>query len=242
MVSNDNRKSPVLERDSATSAFTGHQKCAECHADIHQSHMIAPHSRTFAKTLDSEEARTFDGTAHFAGDGYGEYRYEFNKEGLAVKLEERFSDRFFPLNFAVGSGKHAVVLAPRRLLIVHRLSLRVQLPASFVRVVPMLPCHVSRINVREDGTVNDEVVQHGIVSSALNHDRSARTIKHIPIDGIAAVAVIEIDAHRVHMAGIAAPILIYPMHPRSFAGFVSNDVEEKRIRNSLIRKDQFGSK
>ncbi len=70
--------------------------------------MIAPHSRTFAKTLDSEEARTFDGTAHFAGDGYGEYRYQFNKEGLAVKLEERFSGRFFPLNFAVGSGKHAV--------------------------------------------------------------------------------------------------------------------------------------
>ena len=69
--------------------------------------MIAPHSRTFAKTLDSEEARTFDGTAHFAGDGYGEYRYEFNKEGLAVKLEERFTDRFFPFNFAVGSGKHA---------------------------------------------------------------------------------------------------------------------------------------
>ncbi len=135
-----------------------------------------------------------------------------------------------------------IALAPRRLLIVHRLSLRVQLPASFDRVVPMLPCHVSRINVRADGTVNDVVAQHGIVSSAVNHDRSARTIIHIPIHGIAAVAVIEIDAHRVHMAGIAAPILIYPMHPRSFAGFVSNDVEEKRIRNSLIRKDQFGSK
>jgi predicted CXXCH cytochrome family protein len=102
------RTSPAPETGFTSVAFSGHLKCAECHGEIHQSHMTTPHSRTFSTTLDSEIARALDGSAHFGGDRYGEYRYELNQEGLEVSLKDHFSGRSFPLNFAVGSGKHAV--------------------------------------------------------------------------------------------------------------------------------------
>ncbi len=108
VAANAERTKPASKGGVATAGFSGHQKCAECHSDIHQSHMNTPHSRTFSTTLESAEARSLDGSTYFAGEGYGTYRYELNHEGLVVKLGDRLSGRAFPLNFAVGSGKHAV--------------------------------------------------------------------------------------------------------------------------------------
>lgn len=90
------------------SEFVGHRKCAECHADIHNRHMSSPHSRTFSSTLDSKVAQSFRTAKHFAGGSYGTYQYEFDNEGLAVALQDKFPGRLFPLDFALGSGEHAV--------------------------------------------------------------------------------------------------------------------------------------
>ncbi|MEJ7595905.1 MAG: multiheme c-type cytochrome, partial [Planctomycetaceae bacterium] len=75
---------------------------------LRQAGMTTPHSRTFSATRDSSAAQSFCDGRHFAGDSYGEYEYKCDEEGLAVALKDRFPGRLFPLDFAIGSGAHAV--------------------------------------------------------------------------------------------------------------------------------------
>lgn len=70
--------------------------------------MASPHSRTFSITRDSAAAHSFGDSTQFAGGSYGTYQYGFDDEGLAVALKDRFPGRLFPLDFAIGSGQHAV--------------------------------------------------------------------------------------------------------------------------------------
>ena len=76
----ENKGSAPAER-SEMAAFAGHLKCAECHADIHQSHMTTPHSRTFSATRDSDDAQRFCDSTHSGGEGYGEYQYKCDPKG-----------------------------------------------------------------------------------------------------------------------------------------------------------------
>jgi hypothetical protein len=101
--------SRLSESDSGNPAkFVGHQKCFACHAEIHQSHLSTPHAFTMTPTSQSAAAQGLCNKLHFGGEGYGKFHYECDSEGLMVSLPERFSEKSFPLDYAFGSGKHAV--------------------------------------------------------------------------------------------------------------------------------------
>lgn len=62
--------------------------------------MVSTKASILAKELDKQ--------SHFGGENFGNYHYVFDSEGLAVELPERFPGRLFPLDYALGSGEHAV--------------------------------------------------------------------------------------------------------------------------------------
>lgn len=88
--------------------FVGHMTCAECHSEIHSVHIATPHANTFASTSESPIAQQFCGRTMSTGGKYGTYEYQCDDEGLVVDIQERRDGRLFPLEYAVGSGKHAV--------------------------------------------------------------------------------------------------------------------------------------
>ncbi|MEW4490534.1 cytochrome c3 family protein [Thalassoglobus sp. JC818] len=88
--------------------YVGHEKCRECHEGIHDVETNSPHARTFARTSDSEIADLMCGRSVEERQPYGTYEYSCDEEGLLVALPAIFPQRAFPLDFAVGSGEHAV--------------------------------------------------------------------------------------------------------------------------------------
>lgn len=98
----------TTRNEVADNAYIGHMRCAECHADTHTSHLTTPHSRTLTTAKASHTAALFCDTKHFGGEDFGTFEYICDDEGLAVSLPERFPDRLFPLDYAFGSGEHAV--------------------------------------------------------------------------------------------------------------------------------------
>ena len=96
--------------NGAADRFVGRNKCAECHEEIFEAHSAAPHAHTFALTKDSDVVKAFTKARVDAGAEFGEYEYVSDDEGLAVGMPEKFGGRLFPLDFALGSGEHAVTL------------------------------------------------------------------------------------------------------------------------------------
>jgi hypothetical protein len=88
--------------------YAGHETCAECHADIAATHARTGHARTFALTKDSAIAARLCNSALTVAEPYGRYEYSCDEEGVMVALPKRFGDRAFPLEYALGSGDHAV--------------------------------------------------------------------------------------------------------------------------------------
>lgn len=106
---------PGVERNPGGSSeadldsdYVGWQRCAECHDEQAQSHVQSGHSHTFALTRDSAVAQSLCGRSIKESDDYGRFEYSCDDEGLMVGLPERYRGRLFPLDFAFGSGKHAV--------------------------------------------------------------------------------------------------------------------------------------
>lgn len=89
-------------------ALVGAKKCAECHAEEARQHELSGHARTFALSRDSDIARRMCDTTHPSDGIYGPFSYACDDEGLMVGAEEKFGGRMFPLDFALGSGDHAV--------------------------------------------------------------------------------------------------------------------------------------
>ena len=90
------------------STFVGIETCRECHAENADSHLRTPHATTFATTDESATAVGICNTTADGGSARGHYVYECDAQGLTVSLPERFPDRSFPLDFALGSGSHAI--------------------------------------------------------------------------------------------------------------------------------------
>lgn len=88
--------------------YAGHEACAECHADIAAAHQLTGHARTFALTKDSEIAARLCNSTRTLAEPYGRYEYTCDAEGVMVAIPARFGERAFPLEYAVGSGDHAV--------------------------------------------------------------------------------------------------------------------------------------
>lgn len=100
-------QSTVQTPSLQSASYVGHKKCAECHSDIAEKHLSSPHAHTFALTKDSEIAALMCGMTVAASAPYDEYKYACDAEGLTAAMPEKFRD-LFPLDFALGSGKHAV--------------------------------------------------------------------------------------------------------------------------------------
>lgn len=106
---------PVVKTESnaistQVARIVGHQKCAECHADIAESHSNSPHANTFATTKESDIAQRLCGQQITLDEIYGTYHYQCDEEGVTVSIPEKFGPELFPLDYALGSGKHATTL------------------------------------------------------------------------------------------------------------------------------------
>lgn len=93
---------------SNMASFVGHQQCADCHFEIHESHVQTPHARTLTTTASSSAAQSLCDAVIAAGADYGTYHYQCDQEGLMAELPDTFPGRMFPLEYAFGSGEHAV--------------------------------------------------------------------------------------------------------------------------------------
>lgn len=90
------------------SKFVGVQACRDCHPENVLSHSQTAHAHTFAATRDSEISLRLCDERADGGAPYGTYHYDCDAEGLMARLPDRFGERQFPLDFALGSGKNAV--------------------------------------------------------------------------------------------------------------------------------------
>jgi hypothetical protein len=92
----------------AADGLVGRDRCAQCHADEAADHARSGHARTLARTKDSPIAKSLCGSSVPAADGYDGFTYSCDEEGLMAAVPEKFPDKLFPLDFAFGSGDHAV--------------------------------------------------------------------------------------------------------------------------------------
>ena len=88
--------------------LVGRDRCAECHSEIAELHDLSGHSSTFSLTRDWDRKDEVCGVRKDCSFADGEYEYLCDELGLAVGQQEQFGERLFPLDYAVGSGHHAV--------------------------------------------------------------------------------------------------------------------------------------
>ena len=89
--------------------YVGREVCRECHAENYDLHGMHGHAHTFALASDEKVAAKFAGRDFDYGEPYGRYEYEQDEDGLSVRLSGEGEDAF-PLQFALGSGHHAITL------------------------------------------------------------------------------------------------------------------------------------
>ncbi len=100
----------LIAADHATEpTFVGREVCRECHAENYKLHGQHGHAHTFA-VVDGEIADKFAGRAFDAGELFGTYTYGSNEQGLFARLRDKVGDEPFPLQYATGSGHHAITL------------------------------------------------------------------------------------------------------------------------------------
>ncbi|OYP37961.1 hypothetical protein CGZ80_03820 [Rhodopirellula sp. MGV] len=90
--------------------FVGRDICKECHQTNYDLHAHHGHKSTFYLADDPKIAELFDGKTYDAGEPYGTYHYHTDEDGLYVTLPERFGDRPFRLDYALGSPEGAITL------------------------------------------------------------------------------------------------------------------------------------
>lgn len=95
-------------RPAGTSTFVGTAACAGCHSDVAEAHARSGHADTLATTQDSTIARMLDGKSFRDEARNLTFRYRHGPDGLSVTVPEAFGDKAFPLQYALGSGMHAV--------------------------------------------------------------------------------------------------------------------------------------
>ena len=106
-------QTPVLTRVEITPVeptYVGRDVCRECHAENYRLHGHHGHKSTWASTRDPEIIKMFDGKTYDAGEPYGTYTYHTDQEGLFVRIPEKFGDKPFRLEYALGSPHGAVTL------------------------------------------------------------------------------------------------------------------------------------
>ncbi len=106
-------QTPALTRVEITPVaptYVGRDVCRECHAENYHLHGHHGHKSTWASTRDPEIIKMFDGKTYDAGEPYGTYTYHTDQEGLFVRIPDKFGDKPFRLEYALGSPHGAVTL------------------------------------------------------------------------------------------------------------------------------------
>ncbi|QEG00959.1 Doubled CXXCH motif (Paired_CXXCH_1) [Stieleria maiorica] len=91
---------PTIQAAGPT--YVGRQTCLECHRENHRLHSHHGHATTFRSTKDPEVARRFAGKSYDAGEPFGTYTYHVDDQGLFVRIPDKFGDRPFRLEYALG--------------------------------------------------------------------------------------------------------------------------------------------
>ncbi|MCG8653611.1 MAG: cytochrome C, partial [Pirellulales bacterium] len=98
----------VTQSQSSTPTHVGRQVCAECHRDNFERHAQHGHASTFFRVAETELPQIFDGQTLDGGKDYGVYSYEKDDQGnLLTKLPDGKAPESLPLQYALGSGRHA---------------------------------------------------------------------------------------------------------------------------------------
>jgi len=96
-------------RSSASEAsFVGTTRCAACHADKVSDHATSGHSKTFHMVEDLSIPTQLDGRTYVDPIRQTSLKYEKEGDGLSVRIPEVFGKDRFPLQYALGSGTHAL--------------------------------------------------------------------------------------------------------------------------------------
>lgn len=98
----DEIRSPANE-----ASFVGTTRCAECHADKALDHATSGHSKTFHMMEELSIPTQLDGRTFVDPIRKTSLKYEKEGDGLSVRIPEVFGKDRFPLQYALGSGKHA---------------------------------------------------------------------------------------------------------------------------------------
>lgn len=88
--------------------IVGTSKCAECHSAQWDDYQHSGHARTFWRSGELPIREKFTDLEFRDADRGVEFHYTHGKDGLEVSLPAVFGQSRFPLQFAFGSGEHAV--------------------------------------------------------------------------------------------------------------------------------------
>jgi hypothetical protein len=110
--------------------YLGDETCARCHPGEAFRHARSGHARTLVPTGESAAARSLDEKSFRDEERGVTFHYRWSEKGLTATAAEKLGDDQFPLDWAFGSGEHAITfltLVPNRagqtVGIEHRVSL-----------------------------------------------------------------------------------------------------------------------
>lgn len=86
----------------------GDAACSQCHPDQMQAHSASGHSHTFRAAADVDFISELNGLRFRDPKRDVEFHYLADQQSLSVTLPALFGDEPFPLDYAFGSGLHAV--------------------------------------------------------------------------------------------------------------------------------------
>ena len=88
--------------------FVGSAKCGECHDEQFQQYLTSGHSKTLWSTLDFPFRDRFEGMKFADAERQTTFHYFPEDVGMEVVVPGKFGGDRFPLQFAFGSGEHAI--------------------------------------------------------------------------------------------------------------------------------------
>ncbi len=86
----------------------GSAKCGECHAEQFADYQSSGHAKTLWSTRDFPFRDRFDGLKFTDEERQETYHYVVDDSGVDVVVPGKFGGDRFPLQFAFGSGQHAI--------------------------------------------------------------------------------------------------------------------------------------
>jgi hypothetical protein len=93
---------------ASATGFYGSAKCGECHDEQLQHYLTSGHAKTLRSTRDFPFRDRFDGMNFEDAERQEAFHYFLEDVGMEVVVPGKFGGDRFPLQFAFGSGEHAI--------------------------------------------------------------------------------------------------------------------------------------